>query len=189
LKVNHAQIVKRVRESKFPPTTEGVSQGLRHSWESPKLGVVDAFRLYAMDDAYEELLTLPKVFPIIDRAIREGRGRPGHPGGPRLYHEMMQHHPAGTEGGQGWHRDGDLLRCTFTLNDLPPSPEGGGTVVLPGSHRGGMDEPAGVLADGYGKVLNSSTIKTLQRMPVSMRSISMEYSRLGRDDHACTLHA
>jgi hypothetical protein len=104
LKANHAQIVKRVRETKFAPTTEGVSQGLRHSWESPMLGVVDAFRLYAMDDAYEELLTLPKVFPIIDRAIREGRGRPGHPGGPRLYHEMMQHHPAGTEGGQGWHR-------------------------------------------------------------------------------------
>ena len=63
-------------------------------------------------------------------------------------------------------RDGDLLRCTFTLNDLPPSPEGGGTVVLPGSHRGGMDEPAGVLADGYGEVLNSPTIKRLQRMPV-----------------------
>ena len=63
-------------------------------------------------------------------------------------------------------RDGDLLRCTFTLNDLPPSPEGGGTVVLPGSHRGGMDEPAGVLADGYGEVLNSPTIKQLQRMPV-----------------------
>jgi hypothetical protein len=68
--------------------------------------------------------------------------------------------------------DGDLLRCTFTLNDLPPSPEGGGTVVLPGSHRGGMDEPAGVLADGYGEVLNSSTIKALQRMPVSLRFLS-----------------
>ena len=53
LKANHAQIVKRVREKKFPPTKEGVSQGLRHSWESPKLGVVDAFRLYAMDEAYE----------------------------------------------------------------------------------------------------------------------------------------
>lgn len=159
LKENQLQVVDRVRSSKEPE---------RHSWESPKEGVVDAFRLYAMDDAYEQLLTLPKVFPIIDRAIREGRGRPGHAGGPRLYHEMMQHHPAGTEGGQGWHRDGDLLRCTFTLNDLPPSPIGGGTVVLPGSHRGGMDEPAGRLADSYGAVLNSESIKAKQRMPSNM---------------------
>ena len=121
LRANHKQIIKRVRETKPPE---------RHSWESPKPGVVDAFRLYALDDAYAALLTLPKVFPIIDRAIREGRGRPGHPGGPRLYHEMMQHHPAGTEGGQSWHRDGDLLRCTFTLNDLPPSPIGVRKTVL-----------------------------------------------------------
>ena len=28
----------------------------------------------------------------------------------------------------------------------------GGTVILPGSHRGGLDEPAGRLADGYGAV-------------------------------------
>jgi hypothetical protein len=121
LRANHKQIIKRVRETKPPE---------RHSWESPKPGVVDAFRLYALDEAYAALLTLPKVFPIIDRAIREGRGRPGHPGGPRLYHEMMQHHPAGTEGGQSWHRDGDLLRCTFTLNDLPPSPIGVRKTVL-----------------------------------------------------------
>ena len=26
---------------------------------------MDAFRLYAMNEAYEELLTLPKVFPVI----------------------------------------------------------------------------------------------------------------------------
>ena len=159
LKQNHAQIVDRVRASKEPE---------RWSWESDKAGVVDAFRLYAMDDAYEQLLTLPKVFPIIDRAIREGRGRPGHPGGPRLYHEMMQHHPAGTDGGQGWHRDGDLLRRTFTLNDLPPSPEGGGTVVLPGSHRGGMDDSAGRLADTFGAILNSEHIQKTQQMPSNM---------------------
>ena len=48
----------------------------------------------------------------------QGRGRPAHAGGPRLYHEMAQHMPAGTPGGQSWHRDGDYIRCTFTLNDL-----------------------------------------------------------------------
>ena len=104
-----------------------------------------------MSAADAELLTLPKVFPIIDRAIRGGRGRPGHPGGPRLYHgdlnagimsdlcsshkrlsvaafpaEMAQHMPAGTPGGQSWHRDGDYIRCTFTLNDL--GPDDGGAV-------------------------------------------------------------
>jgi hypothetical protein len=124
LQANHKQLVKRVKETTPPEDW---------SWESDKPGVVDKFRLYGLDSAYEELLTLPKVFPIIDRAIREGRGRKGHPGGPRLYHEMAQHMPAGTPGGQSWHRDGDYIRCTFTLNDL--GPEDGGTVILPGSVR------------------------------------------------------
>ena len=66
------------------------------------------------------------------------------------------------------HRDGDLLRCTFTLNDLPPSPEGGGTVVLPGSHRGGMVDEAGRLADTFGAILNSEHIQRTQQMPYNM---------------------
>ena len=107
------------------------------------------FRLYDLDWAYEELLTLPKVYPIIERAIKEGRGRPGHEGGPRLYHEMAQHLPAGTPGGQSWHRDGDLIRCTFTLNDL--GPDDGGTVLLPGSHRDGF-------GDNLGEILNSQEL-------------------------------
>jgi hypothetical protein len=111
LQANHRQLIQRVRECKPPEDW---------SAESDKPGVVDAWRLYDLDPAYEELLTLPNVFPIIDRAIREGRGRPAHAGGPRLYHEMAQHMPAGTPGGQAWHRDGDLIRCTFTLNDLGP---------------------------------------------------------------------
>ena len=53
------------------------------------LWIRDFLMLVAAD---EQLLTLPKVFPIIDRAIREGRGRPGHPGGPRLYHESKHRH-------------------------------------------------------------------------------------------------
>ena len=91
LKANHKQLVERVKETTPPEDW---------SWESDKPGVVDKFRLYSLDVAYEELLTLPNVFPIIDRAIREGRGRKGHADGPRLYHEMAQHMPAGTPGGQ-----------------------------------------------------------------------------------------
>ena len=94
LRANQAQLVKRIKET--TPVEDW-------SWESDKPGVVDKFRLYSLDAAYEELLTLPKVFPIIDRAIREGRGRKGHAGGPRLYHEMAQHMPAGTPGGQSWY--------------------------------------------------------------------------------------
>lgn len=48
---------------------------------------------------------------------------------------------------QSWHRDGDYIRCTFTLNDLGPND--GGTVILPGSHR---DDG---LSDKYGEILNS----------------------------------
>ena len=137
LQANHRQLIQRVRECKPPE---------EWSMESDKPGVVDAWRLYGMDPAYEELLTLPNVFPIIDRAIREGRGRPAHTGGPRLYHEMAQHMPAGTPAGQSWHRDGDYVRCTFTLNDL--GPRDGGTVILPGSHR---DDG---MAQAYGEILN-----------------------------------
>ena len=116
-------------------------------------GVVDYWRLYALDPVYEELLTLPSIYNIYQRAIREGRGGPGvdpHPAGPVLVHEMAQHAPGNTPGGQQWHRDGNnsynpSLRCTFTLNDL--SREGGGTIAMAGSHT-----PAG---EGYGAVLNS----------------------------------
>ena len=97
LQENHRQMMKNIKEHK--PEEQW-------SWESDNAGLVDWFRLYDLDWAYEELLTLPKVYPIIERAIKEGRGRPGHEGGPRLYHEMAQHLPAGTPGGQSWHRCG-----------------------------------------------------------------------------------
>ena len=38
------------------PGVPAVFPGSRWSWESPKPGVVDAFRLYAMDEAYEARL-------------------------------------------------------------------------------------------------------------------------------------
>ena len=91
-------------------------------------GVVDYWRLYALDPVYEELLTLPSIYNIYQRAIREGRGGPGiepHPAGPVLVHEMAQHAPGNTPGGQSWHRDGGSvnpsLRCTFTLSKCSSS--------------------------------------------------------------------
>ena len=79
------------------------------SWESDNPGVVDYWRLYALDPVYEELLTLPSIYNICQRAIIEGRGGPGvqpHPAGPILVHEMGQHAPAHTPGGQAWHQHG-----------------------------------------------------------------------------------
>jgi hypothetical protein len=142
----HAQAVKRIKECKLAADW---------SWESDNPGVVDYFRAYALDPAYEELLTLPSVMPIVRRAIIEGRGAPAIPSGPKLVHEMVQHAPGRTAGGQMWHRDGNYkaggqppaLRCTFTLNDLAPN--GGGTIALAGSHLAGP-------ADNYGKILNST---------------------------------
>ena len=136
-----------------------------------------ACRLSARADHSSELMplpcrrTLPSIYNIYQRAIREGRGGPSvepHPAGPVLVHEMAQHAPGNTPGGQQWHRgkccrslcvfcrssesgctdggrDNPSLRCTFTLNDL--APDGGGTVALAGSHT-----PTG---DEYGAVLNS----------------------------------
>jgi hypothetical protein len=129
LRLCHAQACQRIREAK--PEADW-------SWESDNPGVVDYWRLYALDPVYEELLTLPSIYNICQRAIIEGRGGPGvqpHPVGPILVHEMGQHAPARTPGGQAWHQDGGptdpSLRCTFTLNDL--APDGGGTIALAGT--------------------------------------------------------
>ena len=145
LKICHAQACQRIRDVK--PKADW-------SWESDNPGVVDYWRLYALDACYEELLTLPAIHNICQRAIVEGRGGPHmepHPAGPVLVHEMAQHAPGHTPGGQSWHQDGNSLspslRCTFTLNDLPR--EGGGTIAFSGSHT--------PLGDEYGKVLNSQT--------------------------------
>ncbi len=168
LKICHEQACQRIRECK--PEADW-------SWESDNEGVVDYWRLYALDPVYEELLTLPSIYNICQRAIVEGRGGAGmepHPAGPILVHEMAQHAPGHTPGGQQWcapfgqyrarhgnddsasdtlccgrHQDGGptnpSLRCTFTLNDL--APDGGGTIALSGSHT--------PLSSEYGQVLNS----------------------------------
>ena len=72
VKMAHAQACQRIRDAK--PRTDW-------SWESDNPGVVDYFRLYALDPAFEELLTLPSIYNIVQRAFTEGRGAPAHAGG------------------------------------------------------------------------------------------------------------
>ena len=167
IKLAHNQAIERIRSSK--PEADW-------SWESDNPGVCDYWRLYQLDPVFEELLTLPSIFNIIKRAFKEGRGRPATDEGIRLMHEMGQHLPAKTPGGQAWHRDGmnkkaenkyPNLRCTFTLNDLPSN--GGGTIVLPGSHRPGFD-------GNYFHVLNNTKEKVKYEKPRPGRS-SPPYDR------------
>ena len=95
------------------------------SWESSNAGVVDYFRAYELDPAFEELMDNPRVLPLLKAAMADGRGRPASEGGPRLLSgPVTQHLPGGTPGGQMWHRDGDYLRCTYVLSDV--GPDGGG---------------------------------------------------------------
>ena len=95
IKLAHNQAIERIRSSK--PEADW-------SWESDNPGVCDYWRLYQLDPVFEELLTLPSIFNIIKRAFKEGRGRPATDEGIRLMHEMGQHLPAKTPGGQAWHR-------------------------------------------------------------------------------------
>lgn len=171
LKICHEQACRRIRQCK--PKSDW-------SWESDNEGVIDYWRLYALDPCYEELLTLPSIYNICQRAIIEGRGGPSmppHPAGPVLVHEMAQHAPGYTPGGQMWHQDGGStntpsLRCTFTLNDL--APDGGGTIVMPGSHTPHSSE--------YGKVLNSLKIHEY-KAPREGRS-SAPYDQSPHQPHA-----
>jgi hypothetical protein len=173
LKICHEQACQRIRESK--PKADW-------SWESDNEGVVDYWRLYALDPVYEELLTLPSIYNICQRAIIEGRGGPAmepHPAGPILVHEMAQHAPGHTPGGQQWHQDGGAynpsLRCTFTLNDL--APDGGGTIALAGSHT--------PLSSEYGKVLNSTEpFDWEQHLPAREGRSSAPYDRSQNRPHA-----
>jgi hypothetical protein len=136
LRLAHARTTATVRAAR--PASEW-------SWESDEPGVVDFFRAYEVDPVFEELLDLEAVFPVVDCAVREGRGREKHPGGARLLSgPVTQHLPAGSLTGQQWHIDGDYIRCTYVLNDL--GADGGGTVFLPGSHH---------LDKDYGYLLNN----------------------------------
>ena len=92
-------------------------------------GVVDFFRAYELDPAFEPLMDLPTAFPILAAALRGGRG--GMAGEPRIRTPVTQLLPGATPSTNAWHRDGGHIRITYILDDLEPG--GGGTACLPGS--------------------------------------------------------
>ena len=115
LRAAHDEVCARIRRN-VPPE--------EWSWENPDYpGVVDFFRAFEHHAVFEELLDLPTVFPILAAALRGGRGREA--GEPRCGGPVCQYLPAGVGSKMHWHRDGDLIRLTYLLADLPP--DGGGT--------------------------------------------------------------
>ena len=115
LRAAHDEVCARIRRN-VPPE--------EWSWENPDYpGVVDFFRAFEHYAVFEELLDLPTVFPVLAAALRGGRGREA--GEPRCGGPVCQYLPAGVGSKMHWHRDGDLIRLTYLLADLPP--DGGGT--------------------------------------------------------------
>ena len=108
-----ASLLQRLRAA-FDKVVSGVQVAKppeEWSWESNEPGVVDFFRAYERDSAFEELMNLQSVYPILARALRGGHGR--RPGEPRLLSgPVCQHLPGGTDSKMAWHRDGDYIRLT-----------------------------------------------------------------------------
>ena len=98
--------------------------------------VVDLVRVCEEEPDLEALLDLPPAYDIARAAMAQGRG--AAPGTMRLFTGPICHHlPPQTPGPAqpAYHNDGDYLRLTFVLRDLPPG--GGGTAYLPASHHVG----------------------------------------------------
>lgn len=88
-------------------------------------GIVDLNRLYELDPIFEDLMDLPTVFPIAGAAME---------GDITLLGGSIGHYlPPRTPSNMAWHVDGDYLRFTYILDDLKE--DGGGTGLIPGSHR------------------------------------------------------
>ena len=104
----------------------------------PNIGTVDLNRLYELDPVFECLMDLPTVFPIARAAMQNDITLLGGPIGHYL--------PARAPSPMRWHRDGDYLRFTYLLDDL--NPDGGGTTLMPGSHRSPDPPPDWFHAEG-----------------------------------------
>ena len=94
-------------------------------------GIVDLNRMYELDPIFEPLMNLPSVFPIAEKAME---GDITLLGG-----SIGQYVPPHTPSNMAWHMDGDYLRFPYLLDDL--SAEGGGTGLMPGTHRSGEKPP------------------------------------------------
>ncbi len=88
-------------------------------------GIVDLNRLYELDPVFECLMDLPAVFSIA-RAVMDDDIT-------LLGGSIGQYVPANTPSPMHWHGDGEYLRFTYILDDLEEN--GGGTALIPGSHR------------------------------------------------------
>ena len=95
-------------------------------------GIVDLNRMYELDPIFEPLMDLPSVFPIAAQ-IMDGDIT-------LLGGSIGQYLPPHTPPTMRWHRDGDYVRFTYILDDLGPA--GGGTGLLPGTHRATDGPPA-----------------------------------------------
>ena len=137
LRSSHDQICQRIRD--HAPLSEW-------SFESDEAGVVDFFRAFELHPCFEELMDLPTVFPVLAAALRGGHGR--EPGEPRCGGPVCQFLPAGVGSKMAWHRDGDLIRLTYLLQDCPL--DAGGTTYLPGSHTSASDDLGSELNDDNG---------------------------------------
>ena len=95
-------------------------------------GIVDLNRMYELDPIFEPLMDLPSVFPIAERIMD---------GDVTLLGGSIGHYlPAHTPTNMAWHRDGEYVRFTYILDDL--SATGGGTGIIPGTHRAADGPPA-----------------------------------------------
>jgi hypothetical protein len=137
LRSAHDEVCERIRRN--TPRSEW-------SFESDEPGVVDFFRAFELHPCFEELIDLPTVFPVLAAALRGGRGR--DPGEPRCGGPVCQYLPAGTGSEMAWHRDGDLIRLTYLLEDCPS--DAGGTTYIPGSHTSASDHLEQELNDADG---------------------------------------
>jgi hypothetical protein len=88
-------------------------------------GTVDLNRLEELDPVFECLMDLPTVFPIARAAMNDDITLLGG--------AIGQYVPAHTPTTMHWHTDGDYLRFTYLLDELDE--DGGGTALIPGSHR------------------------------------------------------
>lgn len=92
----------------------------------PETGAIDLNRLFEIDPIFEELMDLPSVFSIAQKAFD---GDITLLGG-----SIGNYNPPHAPARSVWHHDGEpYIRLTFLLSDL--GEEGGPTAVLPGTHH------------------------------------------------------
>jgi len=123
------ELLGRIR-SKFDELVENCAQ-VPTAVRQEDTGVVDLNRLYELDPVFEDLMDLPSVFPIAQEIMQ---------GDVTLLGGAIGHYlPPHTPSNMAWHMDGDYVRFTYILDDL--SEHGGGTGIMPGTHRSGERPP------------------------------------------------